>query len=100
MYDHRGRVTFSRRGDKVKIYAHRVSAPVLQGVRLGNAWYVEGPIVSQSMPGAKPKQAPKCLVCSGSFSYSLPAVFAVQGADMSKASGSWQVWHARLGHVG
>ena len=52
VYNHRGRVTFSRRGDNMNIYVHRVSAPVLQGVRLGNAWYVEGPILSQSMPGA------------------------------------------------
>ena len=52
------------------------------------------------MSGASPVSDSKCLVCSSSVSDVRPSVFGVQGVDTKRSKASWQVWHARLGHVG
>ena len=98
LYEHRrGRVDFSK--TKVKVYSNRAGKkPVLVALRDGNGWTIRGKVLSSSYPGYT--LSGQCLMCTvpkgeGEFS-----AFAVRGDDLAKSKGSWQVWHARLGHPG
>ena len=98
LYEHkRGKVEFSK--SKVRIFSNNGGRkPVLTAWRDGNGWTIKERVLSSSYPGYTPSG--QCLMCTvpkgeGEFS-----AFAVKGDDTAKSKGSWQVWHARLGHPG
>lgn len=102
VYNHGGRVEFSF--DSAYIFDCRGSL-VLEGYRQGNAWYVDLEPVSKSSGESTSRGKsvswfdgwkPRCV--RGSESKSL--VSPMQGADTRESKASWQVWHARLGHLG
>ena len=81
VYDHGGRVEFSR--DAVHIFDSNEKL-ALVGYRQGNSWYVDCDYVTPKVAlDAKPGE-----------------VGAIQGDDPDKSRGSWQLWHARMGHIG
>jgi len=81
VYDHGGRVEFSR--EAVEIFDNNGKL-ALVGYRQGNSWYVDCDCVTPTV--ALDTQPGK--------------VVAIQGADPDRSRGSWQWWHARMGHTG
>lgn len=89
VYDHGGRMTLQAQA--ALIYSKARGAAVLRAGREGRSWVLRAPALSSSSP---PEAS--CLFCHEACPYA----GAVQGAGTEINTAPWQVWHARLGHVG
>ena len=88
IYDHGGRVEWGR--DEVLVYGSGTDYALARCHREYDRWVLRAPILSASV------------VREGDH-FSLQAIgegMVVQGAGPSSVSAPWELWHARLGHVG
>ena len=100
-YDHGGAVVFQ--SEKVELYSSSHSVPVFAGQRVGNGWRLQVVPIPCPSAGHPATQATlECAACvhPDNTPCGKPCAIAVKGADTAKAKGTWQVWHARLGHMG
>ena len=87
IYDRGGRVVW--RQDSVDIYSSTSSTPVLTCSRIGSGWFLNGSFVPST---SLPVPLDPCQSCV--------ADAARASAPGTVVPADWQLWHARLGHVG
>ena len=93
----RGKVLFG--ADQTRIYSKCSDRkPVLIAKSQGSGWEIRAKCLSFSDPEVTPSG--QCTMCTGPKGEGEFCALSVRGSDLSKSKGSWQVWHARLGHPG
>ena len=82
------------------IFAADSAEPILLPERAGSCFEVRGSMVSRQDPDAQPLTALAacCFSCQSSGVEGVAGY--VRGCSTTSSSGSWELWHSRLGHVG
>ena len=109
VYNHGGRVEFSAT-DVSLFSSSSPSTPVLVGRRDGNTWILPLQVFRSPLSPLPSSAAPAspCLDCDGRTDCLCQTgtvcpngcALAVHGADPNQATGSWELWHSRLAHLG
>ena len=101
VFDHGGKVQFHH--DVVELFSTTSASAALVGQRSGNGWHLKDlKLASTSQVSEMAVRVPDgmCLSCKGASACCDGCLAAVRGADPNKSSATWELWHARLGHVG
>ena len=96
VYEHGGRVVLQ--SERATLYSKGHGSAVCIAHREGRSWVLKAEVMPAENPKTNLHKGAHCLLCDASPLDGF--VGAVQGAGTSGNKAPWQVWHARLGHVG
>jgi len=86
IYDHGGYVVCG--ASATDLYGADFPGPLLRCHRSGAGWYLTAPVIPVTHARVDPAH---CLLCGHAA--------AVTGSGRESVPASWELWHARLGHV-